>query len=202
MGADTYASPAASTSIPQHMPPQVPLLPEGGNMFGTPNLFGAMPNLMSNLFGNTAGVSPPYSQGMQSSLPPSMGSNIPAAPWPGSTAGSGAPMASLGIDINLNGRTDLVVSGPDVNRDGIPDILQQGPACSSGPPYAGPSAAAPGLPNAPMYMPGSVPYAGTAPYATATPMAGRIAAMGSMPSMPFGGYAMNGTAYGVGPRQY
>jgi hypothetical protein len=54
------------------------------------------------------------------------------------------------------------------------------------------------------YMPASVPYTGTTAYATSTPMAaaGRTAAMGSMPSMPLGGYALHNSAYGVGPRQY
>merc|ERR1739844_132940 len=35
------------------------------------------------------------------------------------------PGAMVGLDLNNNGRTDVIVAGPDLNRDGIPDILQQ-----------------------------------------------------------------------------
>lgn len=37
-----------------------------------------------------------------------------------------APMATVGVDANRDGRANYVVSGVDMNRDGIPDVLQQG----------------------------------------------------------------------------
>jgi len=36
------------------------------------------------------------------------------------------PMAVAGLDLNHDGRTDVIVMGADRNRDGIPDVLQQG----------------------------------------------------------------------------
>jgi len=35
-----------------------------------------------------------------------------------------APMASVAVDVNHDGRPDVVVTGVDKNRDGIPDVLQ------------------------------------------------------------------------------
>lgn len=36
------------------------------------------------------------------------------------------PTAELGIDLNHNGRSDIIIRGVDMNRDGIPDALQTG----------------------------------------------------------------------------
>jgi len=38
-----------------------------------------------------------------------------------------APMATVGLDMNRDGRADVLVTGVDRNRDGIPDALQQAP---------------------------------------------------------------------------
>uniref|UniRef100_A0A7S0FY80 Uncharacterized protein n=1 Tax=Pyrodinium bahamense TaxID=73915 RepID=A0A7S0FY80_9DINO len=40
----------------------------------------------------------------------------------------GMSNVSVGLDLNLNGHTDVIVTGPDLNHDGIPDVLQQTPA--------------------------------------------------------------------------
>ena len=36
-----------------------------------------------------------------------------------------APRATIGVDVDGDGRADYLVSGVDRNRDGIPDALQQ-----------------------------------------------------------------------------
>jgi hypothetical protein len=143
-------------------------IPAGG-IFGMPNLFGAMPNLLSQLsgtgpgaggfttmpppgvppgcqvptmgavgmqagFGSTLGSSP--GRGLSGSMPMSYASPqaTMATPWsPGPTLPSQLstmspqphmPTASMGIDLNQNGRADLVVQGPDFNYNGIPDALE------------------------------------------------------------------------------
>jgi hypothetical protein len=161
-----------------------PPIPACGGIFGTPNLFGAMPNLLSALsggastsaglstgavsaggyayavpgvqqpvttqvpmgaggmpagFGSTLGASPGRGLSGQLTMPyatPQASAGL-AAPWsPGPQLSSQIspqmPTATMGIDLNQNGRADLMVQGPDLNYNGIPDALE--PALYGGEP--------------------------------------------------------------------
>jgi len=62
------------------------------------------------------------------------GTQSPGIPGAPSTFGwrfvnaeqQGLPTATIGVDVNRDGRADVVYTGVDMNRDGIPDFLQQG----------------------------------------------------------------------------
>lgn len=100
---------------------------------------------------------------------------------------SSPAMATVGVDVNRDGRPDIIVSGQDQNRDGIPDALEQGapqvrPAGSSRWSIdAGAGArssqvlgmaGAPrlqGAPAVPSYAPAPVVYSQGAEYVTARP---------------------------------
>merc|ERR1711879_196702 len=65
-----------------------------------------------------------------------MGVGLEGAPVASCTQ-SFVPGAMVGLDLNRDGRTDLIIAGPDMNCDGIPDALQQG---VGGAVYAAPEA--------------------------------------------------------------
>jgi len=119
-----------------HSPSPIP----PGGLFGTPNLFGAVPNIMSGLFGGMPPGIQPAPTAPTAPIVPSMAAmpgrgvsghgqmslpyNAPGAGHPGPIMPSAMPSAALGLDLNRNGRADLIVAGPDLNRNGIPDALE------------------------------------------------------------------------------
>jgi len=75
-------------------------------------------------------------------------------------------MASVGVDVNHDGRANYMVTGVDMNRDGIPDYLQQAMPQAMSSAYAAPMQYMP-----PIMMPSSVaaPAARVETITTATP---------------------------------
>merc|ERR1740129_2595889 len=54
------------------------------------------------------------------------GNNVPVGRGAGvGLAAGGTPMAVAGLDLNHDGRANVLVAGADRNRDGIPDVLQR-----------------------------------------------------------------------------
>merc|ERR1712072_924148 len=82
-----------------------------------------------------------------------------------------APVAAMAVDVNNDGRADIIVAGEDRDRDGIPDILQGNPNASA---IVQPLQATPSFPL----------QVGPPPLMTNVPMAASMAA-----PMPFGNYA-------------
>lgn len=108
LGVKGYVAPLPSATAPavRHVAP-VPLQPQ------PLTLPGAMQTLPSQVVGQVLQRPPQFADPATSAVVSS---------------------ATVGLDLNLNGRTDVIVTGPDLNRDGIPDVLQQ---------HAGTLAAAP-----------------------------------------------------------
>jgi len=73
------------------------------------------------------------------------------------------PMASVGVDVNHDGRANYVVTGVDMNRDGIPDYLQQNPYAPHPGVLALPAQAGRGAPMAGHPVPHGAPQGHPAP---------------------------------------
>jgi hypothetical protein len=125
----TTAAPAASfaaytPAVGYTMAP-APVASTGYSSSGiTGGGFPLLANAGSFAFAAPAPAPNPYaavSAPVYSSYPQVSGLVVPTGQQVSSSA---APMATAGIDLNNDGRANLMVTGVDMNRDGIPDVLQ------------------------------------------------------------------------------
>jgi hypothetical protein len=128
-------------SLQEGLPPE--LFNALANLNGTPEELAAQRSRSASpsgaaspngLFATSRSQSPapPYMEGneWQSgewAQPPPAGDAFATGPGPvDDTFGQAQPWAAVGLDINGDGRPDVIVEGVDRNHDGIPDVLQDG----------------------------------------------------------------------------